>query len=59
MDYNEMLLNLAKMVSQIQIPNIMNASDMSLTLARKQKDMAIKEIHRIRKLMIDDEVIMK
>lgn len=59
MDYNEMLLNLAKTVSQIQIPNIMNASDMSLILARKQKDMAIKEIHRIRKLMIDNEVIMK
>lgn len=57
MNYNEMLLNLAKMVSQIQIPNIMNASDTSLTSAREQKDMAIKEIHRIRKLMKEEDKV--
>ena len=57
MKYDEMLLNLAKMVSQIQIPNIMNASDMSLTAAREQKDKAVKEIHRIRKLMREEDEV--
>ena len=57
MNYNEMLLNLAKMVSQIQIPNIMNASDMSLTIAREQKDKAVKEIHRIRKLLKEEDEV--
>jgi hypothetical protein len=57
MDYEEMLLALAKKVSTIQIPNIMNASDMSLRQARIQKDEVLREIHRIRKLMkSEDEV---
>jgi hypothetical protein len=57
MKYDEMLLNLAKMVSQIQIPNIMHASDMSLTIAREQKEKAIQEIHRIRKLLKEEDEV--
>ena len=54
MNYEEMLLNLAKMVSAIKIPNIMNADDTTLREARMQKDEVIREIHRIRKLMRDE-----
>ena len=57
MDYEEMLLALAKKVSTIQIPNIMNASDMSLRQARIQKDEVLREIHRIRKLMKSEDEI--
>ena len=57
MNYEEMLSALAKKVSAIQIPNIMNASDIGLREARIQKDEVLKEIHRIRKLMKDEEEI--
>lgn len=57
MDYEEMLLALAKKVSTIQIPNIMNASDMSLRQARIQKDEVLREIYRIRKLMKSEDEI--
>lgn len=57
MNYNEMLLNLAKMANSIKIPNIMNASDGALDLARKQKTELAKEIGRIRKLMKEEGLI--
>ena len=57
MNYEEMLSVLAKKVSTIQIPNIMNASDVGLREARLQKDEVLKEIHRIRKLMKSEENI--
>ncbi len=57
MNYDEMLLNLAKMASSIKIPNIMNVSDGALDLARKQKTEVAKEIGRIRKLMKEEGLI--
>lgn len=57
-NYEEMLLNLAKKVSAIKIPNIMSADDITLRESRTQKDEVLREIHRIRKLMKseDDEI---
>ena len=55
MNYEEILLNLAKMVSSIKIPNVMNADDITLKEARIQKDEVLREIHRIRKLMKSEE----
>lgn len=55
MSYEKMLLDLAKKVEAMKIPNFMNASDVALSDARKQKYEIFKEIHRIRKLMQEDE----
>ena len=57
MNYEEILLNLAKMVSSIKIPNVMNADDITLKEARVQKDEVLREIHQIRKLMKNEENI--
>ena len=57
MNYEEILLNLAKMVSSIKIPNVMNADDITLKEARIQKDEVLREIHQIRKLMKNEENI--
>lgn len=57
MNYEEILLNLAKMVSSIKIPNVMNADDITLKEARIQKDKVLREIHQIRKLMKNEENI--
>ncbi len=54
MNYEEMLLNLVKMVNSIRIPSVVNADEISLASAREQKDKVIKEIHHIRKLMKDE-----
>ena len=57
MNYNEMLLNLTKMADSIKIPNVMNADEISLDTARKQKTAVVKEIARIRKLMKEEGLI--
>lgn len=57
MNYEELLSNLAKKVSAIKIPNIINADDIVLREARMQKDETIREIHRIRKLIKSEENI--
>ena len=57
MNYEEILLNLVKMVSSIKIPNVMNADDITLKEARIQKDEVLREIHQIRKLMKNEENI--
>lgn len=57
MNYNEMLLNLTKMADSIKIPNSMNADEISLDKARKQKTEVVKEIARIRKQMKEEGLI--
>lgn len=57
MNYEELLSNLAKKVSAIKIPNIINADDITLKEARIQKDEVLREIHQIRKLMKNEENI--
>lgn len=57
MNYEELLSNLAKKVSAIKIPNVMNADDITLKEARIQKDEVLREIHQIRKLMKNEENI--
>ena len=57
MNYNEMLLNLTKTADSIKIPNSMNADEISLDKARKQKTEVVKEIARIRKQMKEEGLI--